>query len=242
MERFYIWAFGVLTSLLLFLAIAYLAEAQFTDIPDRNTASIGVLATPEARSLSATSITLVPAINGWLGLNVSNVSSNKVLLSQILVGHLQGSLGIIEGFGRLERDIVAGIKMKSQVGAYVRPGSLEIGGAVLSGGFGNFFENTQPQEVSLTADSDELRTFKSENVSRWLAIGTLRYKGLKVISKLTPEFTLQRDFQVSVDAAYDFAVSETFSLGWVARSMITATPGQPTEFRHTNALVAKFQL
>ena len=223
-------------TLLLAMLICGTASAQFADIPLNETSiSLGVSGDSENRSTAATGILPLEKINGWLGVHGLQSTADRNVLSEYLKAHVQGGfryhgLGI-EAFLDGERNLLAGTAFQSQVGLFVRPGIYEKQGLRVSGGFGNFLENTQARaELGLEATDP--------TVVRWLAFASIGWRGISTVIKLTPHISFD-DFQVAAEPAVTYELAENISLGLQCRLAYDSDPLTDKKFQTAYLLVSR---
>lgn len=225
-----------LLTLLIGMLICGTASAQFADIPlDEISVSLGVSGDSESRSTAATGILPLSKINGWLGVHGLQSTADQNVLSEYLKAHVQGGVryqGLgIEAFLNAERNLLAGTAFQSQVGLFVRPGIYEKHRLRVSGGFGNFLENTQARaELGLT-ETDP-------TVVRWLAFASIGWRGISVLIKLTPHIQFD-DFQFAAEPAVTFELAENISLGLQGRLAYDSDPLTAKKFQTAYLLVSR---
>ena len=225
-----------LFTILMAMVLVIPASAQFADIPlDETSVVIGVSGDSTSRSTSATGVLPLPKINGWLGVHGLQSTADQNVLSEYLKAHVQGGFRYhgfgIEAFLDGERNLLAGTAFQSQVGLFVRPGIYEKHNLRISGGFGNFLENTQARaELGLT-ETDP-------TVVRWLAFASIGWRGISTVIKLTPHISFD-DFQVAAEPAVTYELAENISLGLQGRLAYDSDPLTEKKFQTAYLLVSR---
>ena len=200
---------------LFFVGIIYLifqtipVYSQFADLPhDAKTVDIGINGDGASQTLSLTAVVPVRKINGWAGVFGSRAAGEEGVFSENVKAHLQGGFRIrtfgIEAFTDLERDIIKGSALTSQIGIYIRPAIYENGELRISGGIGGFIENIQPHEDLI------LRKF-DPTTFRWLAFSSVGWRKLNTALKFTPEIGF-KNYQFSAEPAIIFDLSTHLGL------------------------------
>lgn len=185
------------------------AYCQFADLPhDAKTVDIGVNGDGASQTLSLTVVVPLRRVNGWAGIFGSRAAGEEEVLSEILKAHVQGGFRIgtfgIEAFTDLERDIIKGSALTSQIGSYIRPAIYESGTLRISGGIGIFLENIQPHEDFV------LRKF-DPTTFRWLAFSSIGWRRLNTVLKFAPEIGF-KNFKFSAEPAITFDLSTRLRL------------------------------
>lgn len=185
------------------------ANSQFADLPhDAKTVDIGVNGDGASQTLSLTTVVPLRRFNGWIGVFGSRASSKEGVFSEIVKARSQGGFRIgtfgIEGFTDLERDIIKGTALTSQIGSYIRPAIYEKGTLRISGGIGCFLENIQPHK-DLDLKKFDPTTF------RWLAFSSIGWRKLNTQLKFTPEIGF-KNFKFSAEPAITFSLSTQLGL------------------------------
>jgi hypothetical protein len=198
--------------LLIFFLAAYLSycEAQFDDIPHDNiTVDLGLAGDRGSQSNSLTAVIPYKQVNGWVGVHALRTIAGDDVLSDVLKAHAQGGLRFgtfgVELFVDAERDKQKGTDLTTAIGYFIRPGIYEKDGWQVSGGAGNFIENTAVREELGLTDADE-------SAVRWLAFASVDYRGVTTLVKATP-ITDFSDFQLEVSPSINFALKQNISLG-----------------------------
>ncbi len=200
---------------LLLVTITYLmfqpipVYPQFADLPhDAKTVDIGINGDGASQTLSLTAVVPARRINGWAGVFGSRAAGEDGALSETVKAHVQGGFRIrtfgIEAFTDLERDIIKGSALTSQIGIYVRPAIYENGTLRVSGGIGAFIENIQPHEELV------LRKF-DPTAFRWLAFSSIGWQKLNTQLKFTPEIGF-KNYKFSAEPAITFNLSTRLGL------------------------------
>ncbi len=182
---------------------------QFADLPqDAKTVDIGVNGDRNSQTLSLTAIVPLRRINGWAGIFGSRASGEEEVLSEIVKARIQGGFRIgtfgIEAFTDLERNIIKGSALTSQIGSYIRPAIYESGTLRVSGGIGVFLENIQPHE-DLTLRQFDPTTF------RWLIFSSIGWRRLNTVLKFAPEVGF-KNFKFSAEPAMTLSLSTRLRL------------------------------
>ena len=185
------------------------AYSQFADLPhDAKTVDIGVNGDGASQTLSITAVMPLRRFNGWVGVFGSRASGKEGVLSEIVKARSQGGFRIgtfgIEGFTDLERDIIKGTALTSQIGSYIRPAIYEKGTLRVSGGIGCFLENIQPHK-DLVLKKFDPTTF------RWLAFSSIGWRKLNTQLKFTPEIGF-KNYKFSAEPAITFSLSTRLGL------------------------------
>ena len=183
--------------------------AQFADLPhDAKTVDIGINGDGASQTLSLTAVVPFRKINGWAGIFGSRAAGEEGVLSETVKAHAQGGFRIrtfgIEAFTDLERDIIKGSALTSQIGIYIRPAIYENAELRISGGIGGFIENIQPLE-----DID-LRQL-DPTTFRWLAFSSIGWRKLNTQLKFTPEIGF-KNYKFSAEPAITFTISTRLGL------------------------------
>ena len=203
------------------------AFSQFADLPtDAKTVDFGISGDSGSQTLSLTAVLPLKNINGWGGIFGSQASGEDGVDSEIIKVHLQGGMRInkfgIEAFTDLERNIIKGSALTSQIGSYIRPGIYENGTLRISGGIGYFIENIQPYK-DLTIRKFDPTSF------RWLAFSSVGWKKLNAVLKFTPEVGF-KNYRFSAEPALTFNL--TTRLGLRLSGSLTYNSAPLTENLH----------
>ena len=187
------------------------AYCQFADLPrDVKTIDIGVNGDGASQTLSLTAVVPVRGINGWAGIFGSRASSRDSILSEIVKARAQGGFRIrtfgIEMFTDLERDIIKGTALTSQIGSYIRPAIYENGELRISGGIGAFIENIYPHH-DLALSTFDPTTF------RWLAFSSIGWRKLNTVLKIHAANRVQQ-FSVFSGTRYHFQLVHAIRLAF----------------------------
>ena len=182
---------------------------QFADLPhDAKTIDIGVNGDGASQTLSLTAVVPIRRMNGWAGIFGSRASGEEKVLSETVKARVQGGFRIgtfgIEAFTDLERDIIKGSALTSQVGSYIRPAIYERGTLRISGGVGAFVENIQPHEDLVLKQFDPTKF-------RWLAFSSVGWRRLNTVLKFSPEVGF-KNFKISAEPAVTFSLSTRLGL------------------------------
>ena len=185
------------------------AYCQFADLPqDAKTLDVGVNGDRTSQTLSLTAVVPLRRINGWAGIFGSRASGEDEVLSEIVKAHVQGGFRIgtfgIEAFTDLERNIIKGSALTSQIGSYIRPAIYESGTLRVSGGIGAFLENIQPH-ADLVLKKFDPTTF------RWLAFSSVGWRRLNTVLKFAPEVGF-KNFKFSAEPAMTFGLTTRLRL------------------------------
>ena len=209
--RHFTWLLVVISSLILLLFTSHNpSSAQFDDIPHEEiTVDLGLAGDRGSQSNSLTAVLPISAVNGWAGVHALKTTATGEVLSEVVKAHLQGgyrfgTLGL-EMFVDAERNLIQGTDLTTAVGYFVRPGIYERNGWQISGGAGNFVENTNARDELGLTDADG-------SVIRWLAFSSLDYRGITTLIKATPISDLS-DFQLEISPAVKFELKSNISLG-----------------------------
>jgi len=204
-----------------FILIANCACGQFADIPsDEKTVAIGISGDRGSQTHAATAVVPLQSINGWIGVHGIQTLSDQDVISEIYKARVQGGLRLfnvgLDGFLDTERNKQAGTSLQTQIGYFFRPAVYQTEHLRISGGVGNFVENTQARK--------ELKLKSKEEIDvRWIAFASVGYRGITTLIKITPEIALD-DFEFSLDPSIDFELSENVSLGTKARLSYESQP------------------
>ena len=226
----------IMLLMLLMLLICSTTSAQFADIPlDETSVSIGLSGDSEARSTSATGILPLDKINGWFGVHALQSSADNKIVSEYLKTRLQAGFRYkhigIEGFVDGERNLVAGTAFQSQAGIFIRPGIFKSNGFRISGGFGNFLENTQAREELGLQENDP-------TVVRWLAFASVGWRGISTLIKSTPHISF-KDFQLAAEPAVTYQLADNISLGLQGRVAYDSDPLTDQKIQTAYMLVSR---
>ena len=222
--------------MIVLLLICSTAFAQFADIPlDAKSVSVGLSGDSESASKSVTGILPLKNLNGWVGVHGLQSTTGGEVLSEYLKAHLQGGfryqgLGI-EAFVDGERNLVAGTAFQTQVGVFIRPGIYKRSGFRVSGGFGNFLENTQAREELGLGTTDP-------TVVRWLAFASIGWQGFSTVIKSTPHIQF-KDFQFAAEPAVTYELADNISLGLQGRVAYDSNPLTDKKFQTAYMLVSR---
>ncbi len=219
--------FKIAFALLLSISFIFPAFSQFADLPhDAKTVDFGISGDSGSQTLSLTAVLPLKNINGWGGIFGSQASGEDGVDSEIIKVHLQGGMRInkfgIEAFTDLERNIIKGSALTSQIGSYIRPGIYENGTLRISGGIGYFIENIQPYK-DLTIRKFDPTSF------RWLAFSSVGWKKLNAVLKFTPEVGF-KNYRFSAEPALTFNL--TTRLGLRLSGSLTYNSAPLTENLH----------
>jgi hypothetical protein len=186
------------------------SHAQFDDIPHEEiTVDLGLAGDRGSQSNSLTAVLPVPTVHGWVGVHALKTTAAGTVLSEVVKGHAQGGHRFgnfgLEMFVNAERNLAQGTDLTTAVGYFIRPGIYERSGWQISGGVGNFVENTDARDELGLTDADG-------SVIRWLAFSSIDYKGITTLIKATPISDLS-DFQLEISPAVKFELKSNISLG-----------------------------
>ena len=211
MGRFFCWTMMLMALLMFAVTFVQVAFSQFDDLPrDKVQINIGVSGVNDDSSISALIVTPASTgiYSGWLGLFGEQQTIEGIIESQVINAHIQGGFNIrgfgIECFYDFERNDHKGIAGQSQIGAFIRPGIYQVQGVEISGGVGNFLENTSAREDLGLKVGDP-------NVIRWLGYMSSEFRNVALLTRVTPEIDLS-DFQVSIEPTVNFDLDERISL------------------------------
>ena len=184
-------------------------DCQFADLPqDTKTVDIGVNGDGVSQTFSLTAVIPFRRLNGWAGVFGSRASTEGEVISEIFKARAQGGLRIgtfgIEGFTDLERDIIKGSALTSQIGSYIRPAIYERGTLRISGGIGAFLENIQPHKDLVLKQLDPT-TF------RWLVFSSIGWRKLNTVLKFMPQVGF-KNFKFSAEPAITFSLTNRLGL------------------------------
>lgn len=200
-------------ALLIFLFFLTLTAHSFYGDADHNhtNITIGVAGQNANQVTSLMGIAPLKAINGWAGAYVSRQVADEMVTSEVLNGHLQGSIAIgdvdIEAYTTATRDKWRGIDLAIETGYFIRPGQTTITSITFSGGAGNYTERrTEDEEIGRDAN-DAQTTFG------WLAFVSARYKNISAVVRFKPEIGFDH---VTTEASVAFNQDLTSNLAFNA--------------------------
>ena len=209
--KHFCWRLIVAISLLLaFFALHSPSWAQFDDIPHAEiTIDLGLAGDRGSQSNSLTAVFPYASANGWFGIHALRTTAGDEVLSDVVKAHAQGGVRFgtlgFELFADAERDKLKGTDLTTALGYFVRPGIYERNGWQISGGAGNFVENTDARDELGLTDADD-------TVIRWLAFSSIDYRGVSTLVKATPISDFS-DFQLEISPSIKFELKQNISLG-----------------------------
>ena len=188
------------------------SDAQFSDIPhDKNQWNIGLFGNKESTNYNTTFLAPFRKDNvtGWAGTYASKVISGDDVLSERFNAHIEGGFSIksLNDLGlRAFVDFETTHQKTSQLqfGLFVIPGVYERGKLKISGGVGNFLEDTNVRDDLGLKETDSV-------VSRLLVYSSFHFERFALLVRATPHINLS-DFQLDIEPSYALKLSDNISL------------------------------
>ena len=148
---------------------------------------------------------------GWAGAYVQQTVVDGKVESQIIKTKVQGgftlyrSLSLV-GFVANERDEHRGIAGQQEIGLFLRPGVYKEGEWKVSGGAGNYVENTQVKaELGIKDETVSV-------IARGVVFTSVSWRQVSVLGKVAPNVQNPRDVDASIESALAIEVSDNLNL------------------------------
>ena len=201
------------------VAFGYYGSADKSDV----SLALSVAGQNTGRTSTATAVMPSERINGWLGVHVNRLVAENETVSEMLNTHVEGGFSIrslkLNGYVDLDRNLLRGIRLSSEVGYFVETEAAEIHGIEVSGGAGNFTLNEQIlKEIGLA----EVPQTDGQKFG-WLAFVTGRYKGVSGKVTVFPEL-LFKDVEVEASVSMTRALSRNMEIGVMGQACFDSAP------------------
>lgn len=204
--------------LLVMLTVFFSSLSVFASFDDLNTDSTYIdVALQLEGDYKVYDITgMYPFVNGWAGLQLSQIMSEGKLENQDILAHIQNGFRFtefdigIEAFIDAEYNSTKGTDTHA-IGAFFRPAIIKRGHFIVSGGAGSFVENED-----VRADLG-LKETDATVLTRWIAFVSAKYNPYDNVEitgllKTTPAYDL-RDWQNVLTLGAQVQLNNRYSVG-----------------------------